>query len=71
MKMSWQKVVADKRRAQEEAITKFTVLNGDAGSQKIDPSEHSSTSASDKKILHQVARSEISCEALTLSHIEK
>ncbi|KAG8162293.1 hypothetical protein KVR01_008058 [Diaporthe batatas] len=70
MDVTWQEVVAGKRRAREEAITEFAVLNGHAGSQKIDPSEYSSTFARDEEILQQVARSEISCEALTLRHIE-
>lgn len=69
--MTWQEVVADKRRAREEAITKFAVLIEAAGSQRIGPSEDSLTSACDKDNLHQVARSEISCETLTLRRIEK
>jgi hypothetical protein len=69
--MTWQDVVAEKRRSQEEAITHFAASNGNTESQEVELSFNPSTSARDREFLRQVAIADISCEALTLCRIGK
>ena len=69
--MTWQDVVAEKRRGQEEAITQFAASNGNTEPQEVELISNPSTSVRDREVLRQVAIADISCEVLTLCRIGK
>lgn len=70
-KMTWQDVVAEKRRGQAEAIIQFTALDGNTEFDKVDGSVALSKFASDKEIIGRVASGEVTCTALIEYRIRK
>lgn len=69
--MTWQDIVAEKRRVQVEAITQFAASQGNTESEKLDCSVNLSKSVNDGEIVRQIASKEISCETLAASRIRK
>lgn len=69
--MTWQDIVAEKRRVQVEAVTQFAASRGKTESEKLDGSVHLPKSVNDGEIVRQIANEQISCETLTESRIRK